>query len=48
MLLVALLLWWNFDRISGNICDLATARSTCNDVDYVLHNVALGKKLLVS
>ena len=36
-------LWSNFVSISGNICDLATARSTCNDVDYVLHHVALRK-----
>jgi|TARA_B110000438_G_scaffold303273_1_gene364022 UDP-N-acetylglucosamine 4-epimerase len=32
----------NFSFIEGNICDLKVCMSACNNVDYVLHQAALG------
>ncbi len=34
--------WANFSFKRGDICDLATCHSACEDVDYVLHQAALG------
>lgn len=34
--------WAKFRFIEGDICDLATCRRACDDVDYVLHQAALG------
>ncbi|MDA8127926.1 MAG: SDR family oxidoreductase [Betaproteobacteria bacterium] len=34
--------WANFRFQRGDICDLATCRAVCADVDYVLHQAALG------
>ncbi len=34
--------WKNFTFIKGDICDLDCCRSTCEGVDYVLHQAALG------
>lgn len=34
--------WRNFCFIEGDIRELATCRSVCADVDYVLHHAALG------
>jgi UDP-N-acetylglucosamine 4-epimerase len=34
--------WARFSFTDGDICDLATCRSVCTDVDYVLHEAALG------
>ncbi len=34
--------WSGFRFIEGDICDLATCRSACKGVDYVLHQAALG------
>ena len=34
--------WKKFRFIEGDICDLATCHGACNDVDYVLHQAALG------
>jgi UDP-N-acetylglucosamine 4-epimerase len=34
--------WARFSFTDGNICDLATCHSLCRDVDYVLHQAALG------
>lgn len=34
--------WSNFEFIEGDIRDLATCRVACDDVDYVLHQAALG------
>jgi UDP-N-acetylglucosamine 4-epimerase len=32
----------NFSFIEGDICDFASCRKVCEDVDYVLHQAALG------
>lgn len=32
----------NFSFIEGNICELETCHQACNNVDYVLHQAALG------
>ncbi len=34
--------WANFSFKRGDICDLVTCHSVCKDVDYVLHQAALG------
>ena len=34
--------WQNFTFIQGDIRDLATCRNACENVDYVLHQAALG------
>jgi UDP-N-acetylglucosamine 4-epimerase len=34
--------WARFSFTNGDICDLATCHSVCRDVDYVLHQAALG------
>ncbi len=34
--------WATFRFIEGDICDLATCHRACDDVDYVLHQAALG------
>ena len=34
--------WARFGFTEGDICDLATCHSVCTDVDYVLHQAALG------
>ena len=34
--------WTNFHFIRGDICELATCREACKDVDFVLHHAALG------
>ena len=34
--------WAKFRFIEGDICDLATCHRACDDVDYVLHQAALG------
>ena len=34
--------WAKFRFIEGDICDLATCRSACDGVNYVLHQAALG------
>jgi UDP-N-acetylglucosamine 4-epimerase len=34
--------WRNFTFIEGDICDLDTCRKACENVDYVLHQAALG------
>ena len=34
--------WDNFRFINGDIRNLGDCRSACNDVDYVLHQAALG------
>lgn len=34
--------WQNFRFIEGDITDLAICRESCRDVDYVLHQAALG------
>lgn len=40
--LVDLAQWAKFRFIEGDICDLATCHRACDDVDYVLHQAALG------
>ena len=34
--------WARFSFTRGDICDLGTCQSVCRDVDYVLHQAALG------
>ena len=34
--------WQNFTFINGDICDKSTCEKACDDVDYVLHQAALG------
>jgi UDP-N-acetylglucosamine 4-epimerase len=34
--------WARFSFMNGDICDLATCHNLCRDVDYVLHQAALG------
>ena len=34
--------WTNFTLIQGDICDIDTCHQACNDVNYVLHQAALG------
>lgn len=34
--------WLNFRFIEGDICQLEACRNACRDVDYVLHEAALG------
>jgi UDP-N-acetylglucosamine 4-epimerase len=34
--------WDKFRLVKGDICDSATCRDACRDVDYVLHQAALG------
>ncbi|MGH8685016.1 MAG: SDR family oxidoreductase [Nitrosospira sp.] len=34
--------WLNFRFIEGDICQLEACRNACTDVDYVLHEAALG------
>ena len=34
--------WRNFRFVEGDICDLQTCRSVCADVEFVLHQAALG------
>ncbi len=34
--------WTNFSFMRGDICDLVTCHGACKDVDYVLHQAALG------
>ena len=34
--------WRNFTFMEGDICNLEDCKAACNDVDYVLHQAALG------
>ena len=34
--------WARFCLINGDICDLQTCYSACSDIDYILHQAALG------
>ena len=34
--------WTNFKLIEGDICDLRICHEACTDIDYVLHQAALG------
>jgi UDP-N-acetylglucosamine 4-epimerase len=34
--------WQKFHFVEGDICDLATCRTVCAGIDYVLHEAALG------
>ena len=34
--------WQNFTFIEGDICDLKTCRQACSNIDFVLHQAALG------
>lgn len=34
--------WANFEFYEGSICDLETCNAVCNNIDYVLHQAALG------
>jgi UDP-N-acetylglucosamine 4-epimerase len=40
--LVSPIQWLNFTLIEGDICDLETCQTACTDIDYVLHQAALG------